>query len=413
MKSASLSSDAHLSATRKPRFSDALARRLVLSKLQGLQWGRITVREQGGSLSFGRADGPGVTITVREPSFWSDIAFGGSIGAGEAFMAGTWQCDDLVALVRLMLRNRNVLEGMEGGTALLTRPLQQLFQRINRNSRQGARRNISAHYDLGNEFFALWLDETMMYSSAMFTRADMSLHEAQLARLEVICRKLDLRAGDHLVEIGTGWGALAMHAARQYGCRVTTTTISREQCELARRRVAEAGLDDRIEVLLRDYRDLEGSYDKLVSIEMIEAIGWRQYPAYFRKCGELLRPGGRMLVQAITIAEGRYEEAKRSVDFIQRYIFPGSNLPSLSAMVNAMATESDLLVTGLEDIGLHYARTLNLWRRAFFDRIQAVRKMGYPETFIRMWAYYLCYCEGGFLERAISDVQLVAERPAA
>ena len=313
--------------------------------------------------------------------------------------------------MRLLLRNRQVLENMEGGAASLTRPLQKLFHWVNRNTREGARRNISAHYDLGNEFFSLWLDESMMYSSAIFEDPGMSLHEAQLARLDAICRKLDLKPTDHVVEIGTGWGAFAIHAARNFGCQVTTTTISREQYDLACERVADAGLGDRIELLLEDYRDLQGQYDKLVSIEMIEAIGWKQYETYFSKCGKLLKPGGRMLIQAITIAEPRYEKAKQSVDFIQRYIFPGSNLPSTSVMARAIANQTDLIISGLEDIGLHYATTLNHWRRNFFDQIARVRALGYPEEFIRMWEYYLCYCEGGFLERAIGDVHLVAERP--
>jgi cyclopropane-fatty-acyl-phospholipid synthase len=411
MKSVSLASGQHLAGTPKPRALDRLACRLVLRQLQSLESGLLTIIDGGQSIEFGQREEFAVKITVHDPSFYSDIAFGGSIGAGEAFMRGAWGCDDLVGLVRLLLRNRHVLKDMEGGAAALTRPLQKMFHWVNRNTRAGARRNISAHYDLGNDFFALWLDESMMYSSAMFERPDMSLHEAQVARLNVICEKLDLQPDDHVVEIGTGWGGFAIHAARNHGCRVTTTTISREQYELACERVRAAGLEDRIEVLLEDYRDLEGRYDKLVSIEMIEAIGWKQYDTYFQKCGELLKPQGRMLIQAITINEQRYEEAKNSVDFIQRYIFPGSNLPSVSAMVNSIATRSDLLVTGLEDIGLHYAITLNHWRTAFFEHIDRVRSLGYPDEFIRMWEYYLCYCEGGFLERAIGDIHLVAVKP--
>ncbi|MEJ2534714.1 MAG: cyclopropane-fatty-acyl-phospholipid synthase [Gammaproteobacteria bacterium] len=411
MKAISLASDRHLAGTPKPRALDVLASRLVLSQLSRLQAGRLVLVDGGRETSFGEGEWPAARITVKHPAFYSDIAFGGSIGAGESYMAGAWECDDLVGLVRLLLHNRAVLDGMEGGAALVTRPLQKLFHWVNRNTRQGARRNISAHYDLGNDFFALWLDPTMMYSSAIFEREDMTLHEAQLHRLDTICRKLDLRPGDHLLEIGTGWGGLAIHAARHFGCRVTTTTISREQHRLAQERVAAAGLEDRVTLLLEDYRDLDGSYDKLVSIEMIEAIGWRQYPTYFGKCAQLLKPGGRLLIQAITIAERRYEEAKRSVDFIQRYIFPGSNLPSVKAMATAIADRTDLVITGLEDIGLHYATTLEHWRKRFFERLEEVRALGYSEEFIRMWEYYLCYCEGGFRDRAIGDVHLVAERP--
>ena len=412
MKAISLASDRHLETTTKPRALDRFAEGLVRKQLAQLKVGRLTLIDGDRVDHFGGGEGPAATITVRHADFWSDIAFGGSIGAGEAYMQGSWQVDDLTALVRLLLRNREVLDGMEGGAAAVTRPLQKLFHWVNRNTREGARRNISAHYDLGNDFFGLWLDETMMYSSAIFAREDMSLHEAQLHRLDTICERLDLQPDDHLVEIGTGWGGLAIHAAKHYGCRVTTTTISEEQYKLAKARVAEAGLEDRITLLLEDYRDLEGQYDKLVSIEMIEAIGWRQYDTYFAKCNELLKPGGRLLIQAITIAEPQYEEAKRSVDFIQRYIFPGANIPSVNAMTTSIAKAGDLMTTGLHDIGLDYAKTLNHWRQNFFARIDEVRAQGYSEAFIRMWEYYLCYCEGGFEERAISDVHLLAERPA-
>ncbi len=411
MKAVSLASDRHLGGTPKPRRLDQLAGRLVIKQLARLEIGCLTLIDGDREHKFGRGDAPVATITVREPSFYSDIAFGGSIGAGEAYMQGSWDCDDLVALVQLLLRNRHVLDDMEGGTARFTAPLQKMFHWVNRNTREGARRNISAHYDLGNDFFALWLDETMMYSSAIFAAPDTPLHEAQLARLDAVCQRLDLQAGDHLVEIGTGWGGLAIHAATRYGCRVTTTTISEQQHRWAQQAIAKAGLEDRIELLLSDYRDLEGRYDKLVSIEMIEAIGWRQYDTYFKKCGELLKPGGRLLIQAITIAEPRYEEAKRSVDFIQRYIFPGSNLPSVKAMVDSIAGQSDMMVTGLHDIGRDYAITLNHWRQRFHARLDEVRELGYSEAFIRMWEYYLCYCEGGFTERAISDVHLIAEQP--
>jgi len=412
MKAVSLSSDRHLGGTPKPRRLDQLAKRLVLKQLGALQVGQLTLVDGEQEWVFGGGAAPAATIYVREPSFYADIAFGGSIGAGEAYMHGAWDCNDLVALVQLLLRNRHVLDGMEGGAARFTQPLQKLFHWVNRNTREGARRNISAHYDLGNDFFALWLDETMMYSSAIFETPDTPLHEAQLARLDAVCRRLDLQRDDHLVEIGTGWGGLAIHAAKHYGCRVTTTTISAEQHRWAEQAIRDAGLEDRIELLLSDYRDLDGAYDKLVSIEMIEAIGWKQYDTYFHKCGELLKPGGRLLIQAITIAENRFEEAKRSVDFIQRYIFPGSNLPSVKAMVASIASESDMMVTGLHDIGRDYAITLKHWRERFYARLDEVRELDYPESFIRMWEYYLCYCEGGFRERAISDVHLLAERPA-
>lgn len=415
MKSVSLSSPRHLAGTVKPSMLDGLARRIVLRQLAGLREGSLTVTEGEEEYGFGQRDGDSVSahICVMDPRFWSEVAFGGSIGGGEAYMHGYWRCDDLVSLVRLLLRNREVLDGMEGGVARLTAPLQRLFHWVNRNTHEGARRNIAAHYDLGNEFFSLWLDESLMYSAAIFERPDMSLRDAQLARLEHICRKLQLSADDHVVEIGTGWGGFALFAAGRYGCRVTTTTISREQYDKARERVAEAGLQDRITLLLEDFRDLDGQYDKLVSIEMIEAIDHGLFEAYFRKCSELLKTDGAMLIQAITIADQRYEEYRRSIDFIQRYIFPGSGLPSSRVMTETVARHTDLRLLHLEDIGLHYATTLNRWRENFFGQLPKVRRMGYSETFIRMWEYYLCYCEGAFLERAISDLQLIFTKPSS
>ena len=413
MKSLSLASEAHLNTAARPRALDNLARRMVLKQLGSLETGSLQLLEGESSITFGEiADAElCARIEVIDGSFYSDIAFGGSVGAGEAYMRGSWQCDDLVSLVRILLRNRDVLDNMEQGTAWIARSLQRLFHWINRNTREGARRNISAHYDLGNDFFALWLDESMMYSSAMFEHQGQSLADAQVHRLDVVCEKLALKPEDHVIEIGTGWGGFAIHAAQKYGCRVTTTTISKQQYEMAWQRVNEAGLQDRIELLLEDYRDLEGSYDKLVSIEMIEAIGSDQYDTYFGQCSRLLKPGGRMLIQAITIADEQYAYAQKNVDFIQRYIFPGSCLPSLEVMKATIAKVSSMMVTNVEDIGQDYALTLNHWRRNFFDRIHEVAEMGYPDEFIWMWEFYLCYCEGGFIEGAISDVHLVAEKP--
>ena len=413
MKSLSLASEAHLNTTARPGALDNLARRMVLKQLGNLKTGSLELVEGEATITFGETKGSELCarIEVIEGSFYSDIAFGGSVGAGESYMRGSWQCDDLVSVVRILLRNRDVLDNMEKGTAWLTRSLQRFFHWINRNTREGARRNIAAHYDLGNDFFALWLDESMMYSSAMFEHEDQSLANAQVHRLNVVCEKLALGPEDHVIEIGTGWGGFAIHAAQKYGCRVTTTTISKQQYEMAWQRINEAGLQDRIELLLEDYRDLKGSYDKLVSIEMIEAIGSDQYDTYFGQCSRLLRPGGRMLIQAITIADDQYAYAQKNVDFIQRYIFPGSCLPSLKVMMETIAKVSNMVVTTVEDIGQDYALTLNHWRANFFSSVREVIKMGYPEEFIWMWEFYLCYCEGGFIEGAISDVHLVAEKP--
>ena len=402
------------STTPKPHFLDRLASQAVHQRLAGLAHGEVTLVDGASHRRYGQRDvlcPLSVTLHVHDPRFYSDITFGGSIGAGEAYMQGYWSVDDLTALVRILLQNRTVLDGMETGLARLTAPLQKSLHWINRNTRGGIRRNITAHYDLGNEFFALFLDPTMMYSSAMFMRPTMTLEAAQVARLDHICRKLDLTAHDHLLEIGTGWGGMALYAARHYGCRVTTTTLSQAQYELTSERVRAAKLDERITVLLKDYRDLDGVYDKLVSIEMIEAVGHDFYDTYFGKCAALLKADGLMLLQAITIADQRYDAARRSVDFIQRYIFPGGCIPSITAMSDSITRSSDLKITHLEDIGPHYATTLRRWRENFFRNIEAVRALGYPDSFIRMWEFYLCYSEGGFEERALGDVQMLLAKP--
>ncbi len=414
MKAVSLKSEEHLNRSGRSGLLDGLARKLVLGgQLNKLEKGRLIIREGRQEYSFGEQVSENeftVTITVNSPRFYGDLAYGGSIGAGEAWMQGYWDCDNLVNLVRLMVRNRGMLDEMEGPLTFLARPLRKLSHLVNRNTRKGARRNIAAHYDLGNEFFALWLDASMMYSCAIFEPEDISLAQAQYLRLQTVCQRLDLQAGDHLVEIGSGWGALAIHAARHYGCTVTTVTISEKQFELAKQKIEDAGLAGQINILLQDYRDLDGHYDKLVSLEMIEAIGFEQYDGYFAKCSDLLKPGGRMLIQAITIEDERFDEYRKNVDFIQRYIFPGSCLPSQREMRASIARVSGMSVTRVDDIGLHYATTLRHWRKNFFAKIDHVRNLGYPETFIRMWEYYLCYCEGGFLEQTISDVHLVAEK---
>lgn len=387
-----------------------LARRLVLSGLARLSAGRLRLVDGAETWSFGPGAGPEATLTVRDRAFYAELAFGGSVGAAESYMLGHWESDDLTVLMRLMVRNEAALADLESGLARLSAPFRQLAHWLHRNTRAGSRRNISAHYDLGNDFFRLMLDETWMYSCAFFERPGMTLAEAQAAKLERICRALALGPSDHVLEIGTGWGGFAIHAASRYGCRVTTTTISPSQRELAQERVSRAGLSDRITILLEDYRDLRGRYGKLVSIEMIEAIGHRQYGPFFRCVSRLLERGGPMALQSITIADRHYARTRDEVDFIKRYIFPGCCIPSVSALAGAMAAASDLRIVALEDIGPHYATTLAAWRRNFFANLDAVRDLGFPETFIRMWQYYLCYCEAGFAERQLGDVQLLLAR---
>ena len=416
MKLVSIDSPEFLAASRKPSGLDVIARRAVRARLESLGVGQIVLSENGSHESFGElTDELPLTaqITVHDPRFYSEVAFGGSIGAGEAFIQGYWSCDELTTLVRILLRNREVLTGMDTGAAIFMRPIQKLFHWFNRNTRSGSKRNISAHYDLGNDFYGLWLDERMMYSSAVFERPDMSLDAAAVAKLDRICQKLRLSPQDHVLEIGTGWGGFAIHAAKNYGCRVTTTTISDQQFEYAEAAIARAGLQDRITLLRSDYRDLSGQFDKLVSIEMIEAVGHEFHETYFRKCCELLKPDGQMLLQAITIADQYYERAKKSVDFIKRYIFPGGCLTSLTAMSATLTSATDMRVIDVEDIGPHYAETLRRWHDRFFDSIDRVRELGYSDEFIRMWQYYLCYCEGGFIERSIGNVQMVMMRPDA
>ncbi|HEX5755250.1 MAG TPA: cyclopropane-fatty-acyl-phospholipid synthase family protein [Arenimonas sp.] len=390
---------------------DRFLRQRLLARLEALRHGRLVVRDALGETRLGGDGDLQVEIIVNDPRFYRALAGNGSVGAGEAWMDGLWQCSDLVALVRLLVRNRDLLDGMEGGSARFGGWLMRAWHALQRNNRSGSRRNIAAHYDLGNELFALFLDDGLMYSSAIYADADESLEQAQQRKLERICRKLDLQASDHLLEIGTGWGGMALYAAQHYGCRVTTTTISREQHAVARERIRAAGLEDRVTLLLQDYRDLDGRYDKLVSIEMIEAVGHHYLPTYLGKCASLLSDDGLALIQAITIEDHRYQQALHAVDFIKRHVFPGSFIPCVSAILGEAAKASDLRLVNLEDIGESYALTLREWRRRFFARIDQVRALGYDERFVRMWEFYLCYCEGGFLERSIGNAQLLLAKP--
>ncbi len=391
-----------------------MLRRIVINQLSRLRHGELSLFDGNQCLTFGQPGHPlQAQIQVRDAQLWGLIASNGSIGAGEAYVLGYWSSPELTAVVRLFVANLEVLDGIERGLALFGQPVVQALHWLNRNTRSGSRRNIAAHYDLGNDLFERMLDRTMMYSAAMFEGPDDSLEQAQLNKLERICRKLELRADDHLLEIGTGWGSMAIYAAVHYGCRVTTTTLSREQYAYTERRIAEQGLQDRITLLLEDYRDLDGQYDKLVSIEMIEAVGHRFLPHYFRQCARLLKPDGLMLLQAITIRDQRYERARRSVDFIQRYIFPGGALPSVQRMLDLATGETDMNLVHMEDFGLHYARTLRLWHDNLRRARGELHALGYDEQFYRLWEFYLCYCEGGFLERAIGTAQLLLAKPAA
>ena len=352
-------------------------------------------------------------VTVHDAATYGALVCRGTIGAAEAFLEGHWSCTDLVTFVRMLVRDREVLEGMEKGVARLAMPIFKLGQLARRNTKQGSQRNIAAHYDLGNQLFELFLDPTLTYSSAWFKKEGDSLELAQLAKLERICLELRLETSDHLLEIGSGWGSLAIHAAQRHGCRVTTTTISRAQHDEVKRRVQELGLADRVTVLLRDYRDLEGQYDKLVSIEMVEAVGHKFLPTYLRKCAALLSPRGRMLLQAITIQDQHYATALRRADFIQTHIFPGSFIPSLTVLAETCTRHTDLRIESVFDLGRSYARTLRLWRERFLANLARAHELGYDQRFCRAWEYYLAYCEGGFRERFLSCEQIALRKPEA
>jgi len=401
-----------------PALATVLARwseRLLRAQLRQLEHGEITLVDGERRDVFGRLSercALRATLHVRDARFYAEIALGGSVGAGESYMAGDWWGDDLTVLVRILLHNRRIVDGVDGGWSRLTGPMRRALHVAARNTRDGSRRNIGAHYDVGNEFFALFLDPTMMYSSAVFEHPDMTLEQASTAKVDRICRKLALQPGDRVLEIGTGWGGFALHAASRYGCHVTTTTISREQHAMARARIDAAGLGDRITLLGDDYRDLRGTYDKLVSIEMIEAVGHQYYDTYFRCCSNVLKPGGLMLLQAITIADQQYEAARDSVDFIKRHIFPGCCIPSIAAISASVARASELRIVGLEDIGPHYATTLAHWRASLLRNAPRARALGHDDAFLRMWEFYFSYCEGGFAEGALGDAQVVLVKSA-
>jgi cyclopropane-fatty-acyl-phospholipid synthase len=390
---------------------DRWLRQQVIRRMQVIENGQLLIDDELGSIRLGGESGPVAKVRIHDLKFWRLMATGGSVGAAESYMAGLWDSPDLVAVIEVLARNREALNRVDEGGARLSGWLLGLWHAFNRNSLRGSRRNIAAHYDLGNEFFATWLDQRMMYSSGLYLDEADSLEQAQLNKLDRLCRQLDLKPDDHLLEIGTGWGGLAIHAARHYGCRVTTTTISREQYEHAVRKVQAAGLEERVELLMNDYRDLQGRYDKLVSVEMIEAVGHQYLDTYLAKIDSLLKPDGLAMLQAITIEDFRYARALKSVDFIKRYIFPGSFIPSVSAITAAMARSTRLGLVELADLGGSYALTLKAWRERFDAAWDQIAEMGFDDSFRRRWRYYLAYCEGGFRERAISDVHLLLAGP--
>jgi cyclopropane-fatty-acyl-phospholipid synthase len=392
--------------------NERFARAIAIRLLRRLRGGQLTVvAPDGQTLRFGEPSSLATTVTIRDPRAWREW-LRGSYGMASSYADGMWECDNLVVLTRIAARNVAALDRLRARLAPVRLPIQRLTRRVHTPTIRRSRRQIAAHYDLGNDLFATFLDETMMYSSAYFPSPEATLLEASLAKLDRVCSKLDLRPEDHLLEIGTGWGGLAVHAAGRYGCRVTTTTISREQYDLAVERVREAGLEHRVTVLLEDYRNLTGSYDKLVSIEMIEAVGWRYFDTYFRRCAELLKANGAMLLQAITIDHSAFEVEKDGRSFMKDLIFPGGCLPSLEVIGRCVARTGVLRTVDVEDITPHYVRTLRCWRERFEAATTRLEELGYDARFRRLWRMYLCYSEAGFAERRIQDVHVLITKPA-
>ena len=391
-----------------------VARELFLRLLRKIKVGTLTVHDGDQVFQFGndtRPESPHADVTIHHHRTYRRVLTGGTIASGEAFIDGDWSSENPTEVTRLFSANMETMESMYDSQHWWMKLALKVAHFANRNTLSGSKKNISAHYDLGNEFFQLFLDPIMMYSSAVFPTAEANLAVAAEHKLELICKQLELQESDHLIEIGTGWGGMAIYAAQHYGCRVTTTTISKEQYDYASKAVAQAGLEDRITLLCDDYRDLTGQFDKLVSIEMIEAVGHEFYESYFSTCSRLLKSNGKMVIQAITIPDQRYDHARQSVDFIKRYIFPGGCLPSIGVITDNLARHTDLHIVSMNDITQDYARTLEAWHHVFLEQLDKVMDMGFDERFIRMWRFYLSYCEGGFRERIIGTFQISMAKP--
>lgn len=393
----------------------AWCKKVLFNLFSDLQFGTLSINNCGKLYEFGSRQGQygiAASATIHNPQFYLDVLFKGSLGAAESYMKGHWSTDNLTDVIRLFVINADLLNRkMDAGWSKLTSPLMRVYHRLRKNTRKGSKKNIVAHYDLSNEFFSLFLDRTMGYSCGIFENDNSSLYDAQVSKFDRICKKLELNSEDHVIEIGGGWGGFAMHAASRYGCRVTTTTISDSQYRYMQHLFSEASLTDRVTVIKQDYRELRGQFDKLVSIEMIEAVGHHFLDTFFTCCCRLLKPDGMMALQAITVPDHEFNRHKHSVDFIKRYIFPGCCIPSVAAMTQSFSRNTDLQLIHFEDITPHYATTLRLWRERFFANIDKVKAMGFSESFIRMWEFYLTSCEGSFQEHYNGDIQLVLSRP--
>ena len=387
--------------------------KIVFTQLNKISIGSLSLQDGKSRHTFGDQKDKKLhaEIFVHDPKFYRFVVFGGSIGSSEAFMSGYWSSPNLTNVIRIFAVNAHLTDELESKFNFLIRPFFRVVHYLNKNSQRNSKRNISAHYDLSNNFFKLFLDETMMYSSAIFKTRNQTLKAASLNKLDIICQKLNLKPTDHVVEIGSGWGGFAIFAAENYGCKVTTTTISQQQFSYTRDLINKKNLGEKITLLFEDYRNLKGKYDKLVSIEMIEAVGHHYYHEYFKKINTLLKPDGIALIQAITIRDQRYSQALQNVDFIQKYIFPGSCIPSVEIIQKNLTRETDMIISDLENINHHYAKTLNLWKKAFNKNQNKIIKLGFDERFIRMWNFYFSYCEGGFAERAINDFHILMSKP--
>lgn len=394
---------------KKVTWLNRLFRKSIASRCKTIKQGYMEVTDcSGKTMQFGDPMSDlTVSLEIHNPRFYRRVVTEGDLGVAQALIDGDFSCNDATNLVQLFIRNLDLTDRLEQPGARIIRQFKRVGHWLRRNTVRRSRKNIEAHYDLGNDFYSLWLDSTMNYSSGVFKSQNDSLESASIEKMDRLCRRLNLKPTDHLLEIGTGWGALACYAAEKFGCRVTTTTISQQQFELAKQRVRDRNLQDQVEVVSKDYRDLEGTYDKIVTVEMIEAVGHQYYDSFFEKCQSLLTPEGQMMMQAIVIADRRYESHIRNVDFISQYIFPGGSLPSISKLTTTASEVGGMRVVELVDITPHYAETLRRWRENFMKQLPAVRDLGYDSKFIRMWNYYLCYCEAAFEERQINTVQMM------
>lgn len=398
----------------QPKLIDSLSRKLTFSLFDQIQQAGLLINDVDEQYFFGDRAAPlQAEVQINNNRFYRRLLSGGSIGVAESYVEGDWSSPDLVTLVRLFARNMPTLEKLEKRLGWITYPMHKLSHLSNSNTLQGSRTNIAAHYDLGNDLYQLILDSQMQYSSGIFRHKNDSLEQAQQHKLQLICDKLDLKPDQHLIEIGSGWGGLACYAAKHYGCKVTTTTLSQQQYQYAQSMIQQQGLEDRVTLLLKDYRDLDGQYDRLVSVEMIEAVGYRFLPGYFQKLEQLLKPHGKMLIQAITIADQQFEQYRKGVDFIQRYIFPGGCLPCISEMCKQLQKNTSMTVTRMQDYGLHYADTIAIWTQNFKQHALKLMESGYDRDFQRLWDFYFAYCEGGFREGSIGLVHFEAAKPRA